>query len=268
MIFDSVEKSSKGMRSLIYAFAASVVVHLLLLWPRAAVMVETNASAALQATILDQAPPVAPVPAAPPPHRSPATPKLDVSAKEASFGASPVPVVSALPPPAVADPVVSRPEKMVAMQAEPASVPTMTAKAAPASEGSPPAKQPVRSASVATTANSPVSSAAGSAPSSVVSADDLGRYRIALASQARRFKRYPTQARALGWTGTADIRVEVGSDGRARAALLAHSSGHEALDRAALAMVDAGAKRARLPDRLRGRNFSVTLPVVFNFEDE
>lgn len=268
MIFDSVEKSSKGMRSLIYAFAASVVVHLLLLWPRATVMDETNAPAALQATILDQTPPIASAPAAPPTHRSPATQKLDASAKGAAFGASPVSVVSAAPPPAASDPVVPRPEKMVAMQPEPEPAPTVAVNAAPASADSPPARQSTRPASIATAANSAASRTAGNAPSPVVSADDLRRYRMALASQARRFKRYPTQARALGWTGTADIRVEVGSDGRARAALLAHSSGHEALDRAALAMVDAGAKRARLPDRLRGRSFSVTLPVVFNFEDE
>ena len=98
--------------------------------------------------------------------------------------------------------------------------------------------------------------------------DGLRGYRLAVATQARRFKRYPPQAMASGWTGTADIRVEVGSDGRPRPATLVRSSGHEVLDRAALAMIDAGALRARLSESLRGKTFAVVLPVVFNLDDE
>ncbi len=98
--------------------------------------------------------------------------------------------------------------------------------------------------------------------------DGLRGYRLALATQARRFKRYPAQAMASGWAGTADVRVEVGSDGRPRAATMVRSSGYEVLDRAALTMIDAGALRARLPESLRGRAFAVVLPVVFNLDDE
>jgi protein TonB len=98
-------------------------------------------------------------------------------------------------------------------------------------------------------------------------ADGLRGYRLALASQARRFKRYPPQAMARGWTGTADIRIEVGSDGVPRPATVVRSSGHELLDVAALTMIDAGALRARLPESLRGKAFAVVLPVVFNLDD-
>ncbi|MDP2132952.1 MAG: TonB family protein [Sulfuritalea sp.] len=98
--------------------------------------------------------------------------------------------------------------------------------------------------------------------------DGLRGYRLAVASQARRFKRYPAQAMAYGWAGSADIRVEVGRDGQPRTATVARSSGHEALDRAALAMIDAGAMRARLPESLRGQAFAIVLPVVFNLDDE
>jgi protein TonB len=98
--------------------------------------------------------------------------------------------------------------------------------------------------------------------------DSLRVYRIAVATQARRFKRYPAQAMASGWEGSADIRVEVGSDGRPRAASVVRSSGHEPLDRAALTMIDAGALRARLPETLRGKAFAVVLPVFFNLDDE
>lgn len=98
--------------------------------------------------------------------------------------------------------------------------------------------------------------------------DGLRGYRLALASQARRFKRYPAQAMASGWTGTADVRVEVRADGRPRASQVVKSSGHESLDRAAIAMIDAGALRARVPDSLRGKAFAVVLPVVFDLSGE
>ncbi len=98
--------------------------------------------------------------------------------------------------------------------------------------------------------------------------DGLRGYRFAVAAQAGRFKRYPAQAMASGWAGTADIRVEVGRDGRPRAATVVRSSGHEMLDRAALSMIDAGALRAHLPESLRGKAFAVVLPVVFNLDDE
>jgi protein TonB len=98
--------------------------------------------------------------------------------------------------------------------------------------------------------------------------DGLRGYRLAVAGQARRFKRYPAQALASGWEGSADVRLEVGGDGRAQAATLSRSSGHDLLDRAALAMIDAGAERARVPESLRGRTFAIVLPVVFNLGDE
>jgi len=98
--------------------------------------------------------------------------------------------------------------------------------------------------------------------------DSLRTYRIAVATQAKRFKRYPAQAMASGWEGSADIRVEVGSDGRPRPASVTRSSGHELLDRAALATIEAGALRARLPESLRGKAFAVVLPVFFNLDDE
>lgn len=127
---------------------------------------------------------------------------------------------------------------------------------------------PARPAPGMAAATAPATVLAGKPTASALSKDDLHRYRLALASQARRFKLYPAQAKTLGWTGTAELRIDVDRNGRSRTPLLVRSSGHEALDRAALAMIEAGAQRARLPDGLMGREFSVTLPVVFNLEDE
>lgn len=241
MIFDRGEKSNKGMRSLRYAFAASVLAHLLLLWPRASVMDAQDAPAALQATILEPPPqivPVAPAPALPTPPTRPAERAVS-------------------PAPTFTEPLAKPEPSLPSVAVAPA---TVTVPDVPANPGRPVPSKTTISAGAAATASK--------APAPVLSPDGLSRYRLALAAQARRFKRYPTQAKALGWVGTSDIRIEVGSDSSVRAVTLARSSGHDALDQAALAMVDAGARRTRLPDSLRGREFSVNLPVVFNLEDE
>ncbi|MCF8199308.1 MAG: energy transducer TonB [Sulfuritalea sp.] len=268
MIFDSLEKGGKGTRRLRYALVASVLVHLLLLWPRASMMEVKDTPLALQATILDQEPAVAPAPTLLPSVPSPLkTPLPPVMPKHA---VAPAPTFPAAPKQVeVLDPVSPRQETTVVKERQtPASLPVVVANAAPASAGLPPVESSARPVPATKAANARAVGAAGKAAVSDLSKDDLHRYRLALASQARRFKRYPAQARALGWTGTADIRVDVDRDGHARGAILARSSGHEALDRAALAMIDAGARRTRLPDNLRGRDFSVRLPVVFNLEDE
>jgi outer membrane biosynthesis protein TonB len=43
--------------------------------------------------------------------------------------------------------------------------------------------------------------------------DGLRGYRLPIASQARRFKRYPAEAKASGWAGSTEVRLEVGADG-------------------------------------------------------
>lgn len=97
--------------------------------------------------------------------------------------------------------------------------------------------------------------------------DGLRSYRVALAREARRFKRYPREAQAAGWTGTAEVRLEVGDGGTARAPSLARSSGREALDGAALAMISAAAQATVVPAALRGKSFAVVLPVSFELDD-
>lgn len=93
----------------------------------------------------------------------------------------------------------------------------------------------------------------------------LRQYRLALAGEARKHKRYPEAARRAGWHGTAEVRIQVGA--HARQAELVGSSGHAALDRAAVDMLRLAAARTELPEALRGRQFTVLLPVVFEVED-
>jgi protein TonB len=161
------------------------------------------------------------------------------------------------------------------MLAAPARTPDTPSLDSPA-----PAPVPQVPQAAADSGTKPAPAAAPSAPAAVSgglltegaasgeAADGLRGYRLAVAVQARRFKRYPAQALASGWAGTAEVRIEVGSDGRPRPATVARSSGHEVLDRAALVTIDAGALRARLPESLRGKAFAVVLPVVFNLDEE
>lgn len=94
----------------------------------------------------------------------------------------------------------------------------------------------------------------------------LRQYRLALAGEARRYRNYPEAARREGVAGTAEVRVSV-TAGTQRQAELARSSGHAVLDTAALEMLRAAAALALLPDSLRGQEFAVLLPVVFEVEE-
>lgn len=93
----------------------------------------------------------------------------------------------------------------------------------------------------------------------------LRQYRLALAGEARRFRRHPEAPPGL--SGTAEVRVTVDAGGANRQAELSRSSGHAALDAAALDMLRQAALHAAPPPSLRGRNFAVLLPVVFEAEE-
>lgn len=94
----------------------------------------------------------------------------------------------------------------------------------------------------------------------------LRQYRLALAGEARRYRSYPEAARREGVHGTAEVRISVGL-GAQRLTELARSSGHALLDTAALEMLRSAAARTTLPESLRGQEFAVLLPVVFEVEE-
>jgi protein TonB len=236
-----MDRGEPARRRLRHALVASLLIHLVLFWPVTLPVLVKDTPSPLQATLRRLAPAELPpvgrprlAPPAPMPPDAPAPPPE--SNKPPSLAKVPV-----LP----ADPV-----------AMPASRPDPV----------PPAAAPASAPAVAV---GPVSgSLLTQATASRDAADGLRAYRLDVAAHARPFKRYPGQALASGWAGSADIRLEVGGDGRPRTASVVRSSGHEPLDRAALTMIEAGAARARLPESLRGKSFAVVLPVVFNQDDE
>ena len=98
--------------------------------------------------------------------------------------------------------------------------------------------------------------------------EDVRHYRVALASAAKRFKRYPPLARERGWEGTAEVAVLLYAAQRRPEVLLIRSSGRDLLDAQAMEMLGQALRVAEVPAGLRGRDLRIELPVRFSLEDE
>ena len=99
-------------------------------------------------------------------------------------------------------------------------------------------------------------------------ADDLRQYRVSLGVAARRFKRYPPMARERGWEGTVVVTVVVHPRMPQPEVSLSRSSGWAMLDEQALEMLRRAAGATALPESLKGRGFSMELPVRFSLDEE
>lgn len=185
----------------------------------------------------------------------------------ATLRAAAMPAQAALPAPERAAPAPRR------MTQSTAGAPAVSASAS-GGRAALPAAAPMPAgaafASVAGAGRPGAGSAAASvtdAPAEAPDADGIRFYRLGLAREARSHRRYPPLALERGWTGTAEVQVDVSRHGQARQVLLARSSGHEILDREAVAMMSRAAVTASLPASLQGREFAVRLPVVFDLAD-
>lgn len=132
----------------------------------------------------------------------------------------------------------------------------------------PPATSGHERAAPATQAGPLVSPARQDVAGENLSADGLREYRIGLAAAARRYRHYPASARARGLEGTAEISVQVGPALSLPVVRLARSSGHAMLDEQALAMLNQAVRSVPLPDSLRGREFTVPLPIQFSLDGD
>ncbi len=231
------------------ALGVSVLLHLLVLGvapglsprePRATAIDATlrPASEPAQSAVEPTAAQVAPHPAPPAPVRAAASehPPAVVAVEAGSFAA---PESPPLPAPAV-------------------GVPAGTGAATPV---------PPTTTALSRGAAGPAGSVTGPAPVDGLDPNGLRQYRLALAVQARRFMRYPPRAREAGWSGRTEVRIDVASSGVPRPPEVARSSGYETLDAAAMEMVGRAVQRAGVPESLRGRAFSVVVPVEFDLTE-
>lgn len=268
MTFNSAEQRGFGRRSLRFALLCSILVHgLLLAWGVAQMQLPERASAAVpnlnaQLRVPDGGkqflPPAASQRA---PLRRPTRKPTVASSREpverSKIPRSIAPVEKVVPPAAASAKPVEHLADVAAVQL-----------AAPSSLSS---DARVATAGLAVDADDAVAGAFAAEqkivpPAAGVSADGLRRYRLNLAVQARSFKRYPAQARAAGWVGTVALFLSVDSEGRVIVAVN-KSSGYGVLDEAGRAMIEASAQRTPVPDVLRGKAFSLVIPVVFDLND-
>jgi len=106
-----------------------------------------------------------------------------------------------------------------------------------------------------------------SSEAQTVSAEALGQYRLNVARYARQFKVYPSQARENVWEGVVHVLIAMPIGFESPVVSLGRSSGHAVLDRQALDMVEQAVSLAILPEDMRGKNWTVSLPVEYRLAD-
>jgi protein TonB len=257
-IFDD----ASGNRMLRRCVAASIVLHSAVLWlvPGA----RQAAPAAVTVLTATFAPRAAPE----------AAERLEPRVQPQAAPRPPEPV---RPPPAV-KPEVKPPEPPRAAPARPTpdaigpriaqEPPAPTASAAPAQSASAAPSTATAAAAAAPRAQEAPSAPAEPAARAGDSADagNLDQYRLALIGVARKYKRYPAQAMEKGWTGRVEVRLIIAPNGMIQSALVKSSSGYDILDNQALDMVKKAKPLTPIPPALRGREFTVDVPVIFDLQ--
>jgi len=104
-------------------------------------------------------------------------------------------------------------------------------------------------------------------PQNETSLDGVRQYRLNLAREARRFKRYPPLARQRGWEGVVIVLVSAVAGGPVPQVSLSQSSGYELLDQEALELVLQAVRVAAVPENLRHRQFGLALPIHYRLDD-
>ena len=84
---------------------------------------------------------------------------------------------------------------------------------------------------------------------------------------AGHYKRYPAIAMEKGWHGRVDVHMVIGANGMLAGASIKASSGHVILDNQAIDMLRKGKTTVQIPASLRGREFSLDVPVIFKLDD-
>jgi periplasmic protein TonB len=154
--------------------------------------------------------------------------------------------------------------KLMIKRPQPAAEPARAPVVAPPPQPPAPVARPVPAAPAAPPVTAPPPVRRAPAPDT---ASLVERYRAAIIEQAKRYKRYPRFARDNGWEGRVNVRMAIAPDGAIAALRVTHGTGFQILDDQALEMVRSAKQDAAIPEGLRGRTYSVDIPVVFNLRD-
>ena len=235
----------RKLRQLGLAVLASLLLHALILAGLSAFQhVQTLVTPPpITARLKPKPPEPPPPPARAEPVVTPAPlPTRPAPAPKAKPQASPSPV----PKPAR---VQAAPQKIIAVEpskAEPAfTVPAVPAvPAVAATEGQP--------------GNAPAASeVTGPDPGSI------GRFRVEFMDIAGRYKRYPRIAQDNNWEGRVELRIAFSETGTISAINVRKGTGRPVLDEEAMAMIRRAQPHITIPPALRGRAFTLDIPVDF-----
>ncbi len=94
----------------------------------------------------------------------------------------------------------------------------------------------------------------------------LKAYGETLAQAIDKRKSYPRLARMRNWQGTTQLKLRIGTDGKVQDLSVGSSSGFELLDAAAIKMVQESLPFPELPEVLRGREFTMAVPIAFKLQ--
>jgi len=108
------------------------------------------------------------------------------------------------------------------------------------------------------------SSGSGNSPGAGGSPGSRSSYLQTLAAHMNRHKHYPMAARRLRQEGTATLSLVIQRDGSVSSFRISKSSGWEALDKAALRMLERAQPLPPFPASMAADEFRVDFPVVFS----
>ncbi|MCX7628432.1 MAG: energy transducer TonB [Methylophilaceae bacterium] len=91
-------------------------------------------------------------------------------------------------------------------------------------------------------------------------------YGSLLAREFAKHKQYPRIAQMRGWQGIAKVELHLDASGNVISSRISEPSGYEVLDKQALEMVRKAVPLPLPPEALRGREFTILVPVVFRLE--
>ncbi len=103
-------------------------------------------------------------------------------------------------------------------------------------------------------------------PSAALEPRLLQTYGLSISNEIKRHQKYPPVAQRRGWEGTAEVLLQIAADGKVTSITLGKSSGRPVLDEEALNMVRKAKPLPPAPQDLRGRELTVTVPIVFKLQ--
>jgi protein TonB len=130
-----------------------------------------------------------------------------------------------------------------------------------------PAPAPIPPAPVAKAAVQPAPQPAAPAASGP-DPGAVARFRLELMDLARRYKKYPRIAQDNNWEGRVELRIMIAEDGAIASLVVKKSAGRSVLDEEAQAMIRTAKSKVTIPPGLRGKAFTLEIPVDFSLKDE